>query len=202
MWRQRLKKRIRVTLDSTGIKVSHRGEWRRRHCVRKRHGWIKLHVAMDEKSKQVLSFRITSENAHDSEMFIPLLKQVEGKIGPWKIKKALADRGYDSKRNFNYAEKRGVIPTIRPRMNATNDSRQPLTRKRLVKSIRRHGYKEWAKKAGYGFRWAVEGFFSTFKRLYGEFLRATSPQGMLRELIMKLHFYNQLINYKRTSTCR
>jgi len=157
---------------------------------------------VDEKTKQVLSFRITGEQSHDSEMFIPLVKQLESNIGPNKIKKALADRGYDSKRNFNHAEKRGVVPTIRPRMNATPDSRQPLTRKRLVKSILRHGYQRWAKKAGYGLRWAVEGFFSTFKRLYGEHLQATSPQGMLHELTMKLHFHNQLINYKRPTTCQ
>ncbi|HMK48082.1 MAG TPA: IS5 family transposase [Methanocella sp.] len=184
------------------MKVNHRGEWRRRHRGRKRHGWIKLHVAVDEKTKQVISFKITGEDAHDCEMFIPLLKQVEGKTDPNKIKKVLADRGYDSKRIFYHAEKRKITPTIRPRTNADPDARQPLTRKRLVKSIRRHGYRKWAKKAGYGLRWAVEGFFSAFKRLYGEFLRASSPQGMLHELTMKLHFYNRLKNYKRPSTIR
>ena len=46
----------------------------------------------------------------------------------------------------------------------------------------------------------IEGFFSTFKRLYEEFLSATSPQGMLNEIIMKLHFYNKLIAYKGPST--
>lgn len=157
---------------------------------------------MDKKTKQVLSFRITGEHAHDSEMLIPLLKQITDRIGPNRIRKVLGDRGYDSKPNFNYAEKRGIIPTIRPRMNANPMTEQPLTRKRLVKTIKRHGYKKWARKAEYGLRWAIEGFFSTFKRLYGEFLRATSPQGMLKELIMKLHFYNKLITYKGPSPNR
>lgn len=188
-----------VAVDSTGVKVSNRGEWRRKNLGRKRHGWIKLHVAVDKQSKQVISFRITDENAHDSEMFIPLLKQIADRIGANRVKKVLGDRGYDSKPNFNYSEKRGITPTIRPRDNANPEKTQPLTRKRLVKMIKRHGYKKWAKKARYGLRWAVEGFFSTFKRLYGEFLRATTPQGMLKELIMKLHFYNKLINYKGPS---
>ncbi len=148
----------------------------------------------------MLGFRVTGEHAHDSEMFIPLLKQIADRVGANHIAKVLADRGYDSKPNFNYSEKRGIIPTIRPRLNANPKKEQPLTRKRLVKTIKRHGYKKWARKAGYGLRWAVEGFFSTFKRLYGEIIKATSPLGMLKELIMKLHFYNRLITYKRPST--
>jgi hypothetical protein len=159
-------------------------------------------VAVDEKTRQVLSFKITGEQTHDSELFIPLLKQIDRRIGPGRVKKALADRGFDSKPNYNYSEKRGVIPTIRPRDNANPNADQPLTRKRVVKAIRRHGYKKWSKRARYGFRWAVEGFFSSFKRILGEFLRATSPEGMLHELIMKLHFYNRLINYKGPSNSR
>ncbi len=197
-----LKKSIVIAVDSTGVKVSHRGEWRRKRQGRKRHGWIKLHVCVDHKTKQVLGFRITGEHAHDSEMLIPLLKQLADRIGPNRIRKVLGDRGYDSKPNYNYAEKRGITPTIRPRENASPYTRQPLTRKRLVKAISRHGYTKWARKAKYGLRWAVEGFFSTFKRLYGECLKATSPMGMLKEIIMKLHFYNKLITYKGATTNR
>lgn len=189
-----------VVVDSTGVKSSKRGEWMRRHEGRRWNGWIKLHVAVDRQSKQVLSFRVTGEHAHDSEMFIPLLKQLADRVGPGHVKKVLADRGYDSKPNFRYSEKRRIIPAILPRQNANPQTVQPLTRKRLVKAISRHGYKKWAAKTRYGLRWAVESFFSTFKRLYGEYLRATSPQGMLNEIIMKLHFYNKLINYKRPST--
>ena len=157
-------------------------------------------MVVDHKSKQVLSFQITDERMHDSEMLIPLLRQLADLVGPNKVEKALADTGYDSKPNFNYLEKRGIVPTIKPRKNALSTSRQPLTRKRLVRTIKRHGYTHWAKKAKYGLRWAVEGFFSTFKRIYGETLKATSPQGMLKELIMKIHFYNRLITYKRPTT--
>jgi len=149
-----------------------------------------------------MSFRVTDEHVHDSEMFIPLLKQIADRIGPDKIEKVLGDSGYDSKRNFNFSSKRGIIPAIKPRKNMDSHARQPLTRKRLVRRIKRHGYKHWAKKAAYGLRWAVEGFFSTFKRLYGEILKARSTIGMIKELIMKFHFYNKLISYKGPSTSR
>ncbi len=104
------------------------------------------HAAVDKTTKQVLSFRITGEHAHDGEMFIPRLKQIADRVGANHIKKVLGDRGYDSKPNFNYSEKRGITPTIRPRESA-NPKRTPLTRKRLVKTIKRHGYKKWAEKA-------------------------------------------------------
>jgi len=132
----------------------------------------------------------------------PLLKQIADRIGPDRVRKVLGDRGYDSKPNYNYSEKRGITPTIRPRGNSNPEKEQPLTRKRLVKTIIRHGYRTWAKKAKYGLRWAVEGFFSAFKRLYGECLMATTPKGMIKEIIMKLHFYNKLINYKGPSQYR
>ncbi len=37
-----------IVLDSTGLKVTNRGEWlRKKHGKRARRGWIKLHVAFD-----------------------------------------------------------------------------------------------------------------------------------------------------------
>jgi hypothetical protein len=34
----------------------------------------------------------------------------------------------------------------------------------------------------YGRRWAVEGFFSSIKRIFGETVRASSPEGMIAEI--------------------
>ncbi len=53
-----VKKRVVIAIDSSGFQVSNRGEWRRDRQGCKRHGWIKLHVAVDETTKQVLSFKI------------------------------------------------------------------------------------------------------------------------------------------------
>lgn len=123
-----------IAVDSSGIKVSNRGEWRRDRQGTFKRGWIKLHVAVDKNTRQVLSYRITDEHVHDSEMFISLLKQIDRQIGPGRIKKVLGDRGFDSKPNFNYAEKRRIIPTIMPRKNSNPENDQPLTRKRIVKT--------------------------------------------------------------------
>ena len=112
-------------------------------------------MAVDPKTKQVLSFKVAGENVHNSKMFIPLLKQIINRIGPNRVRKVLEDTPYDSKPNYNYSEKRGILQTIRPRGNSNPEKKQPLTRKRLVKTIKRYGYKKWAGKAKYGLRWAV-----------------------------------------------
>jgi transposase len=127
-------------------------------------------------------------------MLIPLLKELDGKLGPGKVGKVLADRGYDSKKNFRFLEKRRIKAAVRPRDNADPEAEQPSNRRNAVRYLRRSGYKKWRDRIKYGARWAVETFFSTFKRLYGEFFQATSPNGMLKELRMKIHFYNQMIN--------
>lgn len=150
----------------------------------------------------MLSFKITSENVHDSEMLVPLMKQLENRVGPGKIKKTLGDMGYDSNKNFNYLERRRAGPGIRPRDTANPLKEQAKSRKRTAKMILSKGYEKGRDKIKYGLRWIAETFFSTYKRLYGEFLRATSTEGMQREIIMNLHFYNQLITYKRPSQNR
>ena len=45
----------------------------------------------------------------------------------------------------------------------------------------------------YRMRWKVEGNFSGFKRIFGEGVRATSREGMVREIRMKVNAYNTLM---------
>ena len=40
----------------------------------------------------------------------------------------------------------------------------------------------WAMVVTYRMRWRVEGFFSGFKRIFGERVQATSREEMLREI--------------------
>lgn len=56
------------------------------------------------------------------------------------------------------------------------------------------GWESWKTKHGYGRRWAVEGFFSAVKRCFGESVRASSPDKMIREVKRKFLFYNLLLS--------
>lgn len=69
-----------IALDSSGMKVSNRGEWMR-HKWKVRKGWIKVHVAVDVKTKKLLALDITDERTGDGKMLKPLIKRqlMEGK---------------------------------------------------------------------------------------------------------------------------
>jgi hypothetical protein len=61
-----------VAVDSTGIKVTNRGEWMREKW-KVRRGWLKVHAMIDVATNQFLSFEITEEDVPDDDMFLPLL---------------------------------------------------------------------------------------------------------------------------------
>lgn len=48
----------------------------------------------------------------------------------------------------------------------------------------------WKHRVRYGLRWMAETAFSTFKRLFGEHVRARSLPNMVREMLLKVSLYN------------
>jgi len=64
--------------------VTNRGEWIRDKW-KVRRGWIKVHISVDDKGKQVVGLAVTNEEVHDSEEFENLVEQsvenVEGNGG-------------------------------------------------------------------------------------------------------------------------
>jgi hypothetical protein len=57
---------IVIALDSTGIKVSNRGEWMQHKSHVRKKGYLKIHVAaVDIKKKRILSLEVTSEEVYD-----------------------------------------------------------------------------------------------------------------------------------------
>ena len=66
---------IVIAIDSTGIKVTNRGDWmREKHSVTRK-GFIKLHIAINVDSEKTTGFVTADESSHDSNHFAELLKQ-------------------------------------------------------------------------------------------------------------------------------
>src|SRR5690348_11131484 len=57
-----------IAIDSTGIKVTNRGHWIRDKWGIRKKGYLKIHIAVDIKSKKILSMNVTDEHVHDSKM--------------------------------------------------------------------------------------------------------------------------------------
>ena len=56
-----------VAIDSSGMKVTNRGKWIR-HKWKTHKGWIKVHIAVDVKTKKLLALRLTDKRTGDEKM--------------------------------------------------------------------------------------------------------------------------------------
>ncbi len=176
-----------IAVDSTGITVTNRGEWMREKW-KVRRGWIKIHTMIDVE-------KITDESVQDDRMFAPLLEQAREHCGEeHPAFQVLGDGAYNRNDLFNLLEKRGIISGIKTRTDAATHSTGSPYRAECVRDrIRVGGYQMWSRIVNYGMRWKVEGTFSSLKRIFGEGIRVTSREGMLREIRMKVNCYNMLV---------
>ncbi len=85
---QNISKDIVIAIDSTGVRVADRGGMDETEMAKKERGFLKIHVAVDVKSKQITGLEITNDKSHDSEHFISLVEQSK-KFG--NVTKVLAD---------------------------------------------------------------------------------------------------------------
>jgi hypothetical protein len=113
-----LDKDVTIAVDSSGIKVSNRGEWIHKKW-RVQRGFIKVHIAVDVKTKQILAMEVTKEDVGDGRMFGRLVK---GSAGIANVKKVIGDGAYDSKVSFHLASEMDIDPLIRVRKNASGKS--------------------------------------------------------------------------------
>ena len=105
-----------IAFDSTGIKVSNRGEWIR-HKWNVKRGYLKIHVAVDIKKKRILSLQVTSEQVHDGKVLPQLIDDITIKQNK-VIDTAIMDGSYDSNKNFQLLSFKGIQLAIKIRKNS------------------------------------------------------------------------------------
>ena len=175
---------ITVIIDSSGFKITDRGDWLSSKWNRKRKGWIKMHVAIDADKTNIVSLSITDERSHDNREFRKVLNPIAD-----KVKMVYGDGAYDSRSNFNFLHNREIEAVIPPRENSSTLSRGSPYRAKTVRRIRRTGLDAWKKEVDYGKRWRVEIFFSALKRVVGEVIMAKKMMYQIQEAVMKIYTY-------------
>ena len=94
---------------------------------------------------------------------------------------ALTDDAYDTNGAFEFMKSNGSdCPGIKIRGNAVV-GKEEFARSTAVLEYKM-GYKGWRQMHQYGIQWAVEGLFSLIKRIFGETVRADSPEAMISEV--------------------
>jgi hypothetical protein len=176
-----------IAIDSTGIKLTNRGEWIR-HKWNVKRGYLKIHIAVDIKKKRVLSLKVTSEQVHDGKVLPELINDIlikQNKI----IETAIMDGSYDSNKNFQFLSFRGIKPAIKVRKNSKCRKTNHYLRDKNVQS-QKTDLQQWKDSVRYGKRWIVETIFSCIKRMFGEYVTAIRFKNMIKEIILKVSLYN------------
>jgi len=181
---------IVIAVDSTGIKVTNRGEWildKWKKNKRKRKGFIKIHLAVNIKTKKIVSMIVTKEDVHDGKMLKEIVNDVSKN---YDIKKVLADGGYDSKDNFRYLDELKITPIIKVRKNSSIKNNSKCIPRKLSVIQQLDNLKRWKKTHGYGMRWMAESAFSSIKRTFGEHVSSVKWNNIVNEVMLKTSIYN------------
>ena len=176
-----------IAIDSTGIKVTNRGEWIR-HKWKVKRGYLKIHIAVDIKRKRILSLDVTSEQVHDSQVLPVLIEDItikQNKI----VETAIMDGAYDNNNNFQYLSFKGIKPAIKIRKNSRCKKTNHYLRNKTVK-MQKNNLQQWKDSVSYGQRWIVETVFSCIKRMFGEYVTAIKFKNMIKEIMLKASLYN------------
>jgi IS5 family transposase len=186
---ERIGNDIIIVLDSTGIKVTNRGEWLP-HKRNVRKGYLKIHVAVDIEKKKIVSLDVTSEEVYDGSR---LKELVDNALENNTLERVIADGAYDSNENFQYLSNKNIEAAIKVRKNSSYDRTVGcIPRKRIVLNQLKN-FERWKTRVKYGSRWIAETVFSSVKRTFGEYVTAKRVPNMVKEMILKASLYNLFI---------
>ena len=112
---------IIIAIDSTGIKITNRGQWMRNNWNARNNnkkGYLKIHIAVNIKTKKILSMEIIDEHVHDSEMLPELVNEIIDSNSITTIGKLFADGAYEGNEIFRNLGDNGIMPYIKVRKDA------------------------------------------------------------------------------------
>ena len=185
---------IVIAIDSTGIKVTNRGQWMRDKWNVRKKGYLKIHIAVDIKTKKILSMKVTDEHVHDGKALPGLVENIIKSDSVTAIGKLLGDGAYDGNEIFKYLSDNGILPSIKVRKNARVRWKKGNILRNLSVISQKKDLQKWKDSVSYGQRWIVETVFSAIKRMFGEYVYSVRLKNMIQEMMLKASLYNKLIS--------
>ena len=187
---------IVIAIDSTGIKVTNRGQWmREKWHIKNRKGYLKIHIAVDVKTKKILSIKVTDEYVHDSKALPELVENLIESDKKITIGKLFADGAYDGNDIFRNLGDNGILPCIKVRKNSKAGWKKGNIIRNLSVLAQKKDLQKWKDSVSYGQRWIVETVFSSIKRMFGEYVYSVKLKNMIQqEMMLKASLYNKMIS--------
>ena len=125
----------------------------------------------------------------------------------------LGDGAYDTRQIHSFCRKLNAVSLVKVHQNANSrangvdrarslaaqdqlcgDNPGPKELASLDRDERAKNQKKWKEKVGYGRRWLVEIVFSSFKRRFGDSVRARTMKNIINEIGIKIKIYNRLLD--------
>jgi hypothetical protein len=144
-----------------------------------RKGYLKIHVAVNVKTKEILALEVTNEKVHDGRM-LTILRRFNQSL-PMELMIQIE--------TLDILRRMRSPPGIKVRKNSVISIINNRLRNREVR-LQTKDLLKWKMKRKYGHRWIAETAFSTIKRIFGEYVSATRFQNMVNEMMIKISLYN------------
>jgi hypothetical protein len=182
-----------LVCDSTGVKVYGEGEWKvRQHGYTKRRTWRKLHLCVDEESREIIVAGGSTNSVSDGEMLPEMLAEVAD-----EIVQVSCDGIYDQRKCYeaiNGLRARAAIP---PRRGARiwqhgNSKDERLVRDENLRSIRKQGRKKWKQEVGYHRRSLAETTVFRYKTIFGDKSQSRKIENQFVEMFIKCATLNRM----------
>jgi Transposase DDE domain len=182
-----------ISLDSTGLKIHGQGEWnRKKHAQKDRRKWVKMHLAIDNESMQILAVESTADDVHDCEVFNQLVDDI-----PVQVDKILADGAYGTISAYDKCDEQNIELVAKPKSSdvVSEDAKEQhlLNRNKQVAYFQEKGIYAWAHKNGYWDRNRVETTMSRFVTTFDDKLASRTVQAQKNEITLKCHILNILM---------
>ncbi len=191
--RRRKQEPLHLVVDSTGIKVYGEGEWKvRQHGYTRRRTWRKLHLAVDEATREFVAVVVSTNDFKDSQVLPDLLEQVED-----ELKQVSADGAYDSRNCYDALRAREARAAIPPQKQAKiwrhgNTKAERHIRDENLRAIRRKGWREWKRESNYHRRSLAETQVFRVKLIFGERVRARKFEGQAAQMLVRCATLNRM----------
>lgn len=175
--------------DSSGI-AEHKylPRWSKvRQEYRRHRQYKKVHCIYGVHSNIIASVFVTDGNKADSPYFKQLLKEASENFD---ISEVLADMGYLSRDNMQFADDLGISPYIPFKKNVTGRSKGCMIWRKMYKHFKENP-KDFAKH--YHLRSNAESGFFMIKQKLGEFVYTKDPTAQINEILCKCLCHNLMV---------
>jgi transposase len=166
-------------IDSTGLRTTRFNYYRQeKYEPSRKNIWLKLHALVGVKTHAIPVLEVTAGSVGDSPQFPILLKRAVA--GGFKFKEVYADKGYQSRTNFNTANELEILPFIPFKISQTGQARGSALYHKMFLFFQYHR-EEFDQH--YGQRAQVESTFGNFKQKLSETLASRKFTSQVNEIL-------------------